>query len=161
METDPLAQLRDIHLPADISWWPLAPGWWILIIVFGILIVWAITKAVQRYRANLYRRQAMAALEKIENACASANLLTEVFATLKQTANIAYPNQHFSSLGINEFIQFLQRSCSSNLFVDLPDNLDSALYSSSQHQTKALGLTVLANAKIWVNKHRREAPQSC
>jgi hypothetical protein len=25
-----LEQLRDIHLPADISWWPLAPGWWAL-----------------------------------------------------------------------------------------------------------------------------------
>ncbi len=22
--------LHDIHLPAPISWWPLAPGWWIL-----------------------------------------------------------------------------------------------------------------------------------
>jgi hypothetical protein len=25
-----LAQLRDIHLPGPVSWWPLAPGWWAL-----------------------------------------------------------------------------------------------------------------------------------
>jgi len=25
-----LAQLRDIHLPDPVSWWPLAPGWWAL-----------------------------------------------------------------------------------------------------------------------------------
>lgn len=28
---DPLAQLRDIHLPEPIGWWPLAIGWYILI----------------------------------------------------------------------------------------------------------------------------------
>ncbi len=39
MEADPLAQLRDIHLPLDPSWWPPAPGWWLLI--FGaIALAW-------------------------------------------------------------------------------------------------------------------------
>ena len=32
MQADSLAQLRDIQLPEPISWWPLAPGWWVLII---------------------------------------------------------------------------------------------------------------------------------
>jgi hypothetical protein len=31
--TDPLAQLRDIHLPEAVSWWPLAIGWWLVAIV--------------------------------------------------------------------------------------------------------------------------------
>jgi Domain of unknown function (DUF4381) len=34
---DPLElPLRDIHLPPPISWWPLAPGWWIL---FGSILI--------------------------------------------------------------------------------------------------------------------------
>ena len=28
--------LRDIHLPESVSWWPLAPGWWI---VLGLLVL--------------------------------------------------------------------------------------------------------------------------
>jgi len=30
--------LRDIHLPAPVSWWPPAPGWWILLLVAALLV---------------------------------------------------------------------------------------------------------------------------
>lgn len=36
--------LRDIHLPPQPSWWPLAPGWWglmvLAVLVVGVLIWW-------------------------------------------------------------------------------------------------------------------------
>lgn len=36
--------LRDIHLPPQPSWWPLAPGWWglmvLVVLVVGLLIWW-------------------------------------------------------------------------------------------------------------------------
>jgi uncharacterized membrane protein len=168
MESDPLAQLRDIHLPETISWWPLAPGWWVLIILLGLVTGWIIFKAVQRKRANLYRRQALAKLLEIEqslmeNEPSAENLrapLADIFVVLKQTANIAYPNQQASSLSIEKFIGFLQISCVTSIFTDLPDNLSSALYSSSDQQTgnlQSLNIKVLASAKTWVIEHKQEA----
>ena len=39
MQSDPLQQLRDVHLPPDPSWWPPAPGWWILAAVIAVIIL--------------------------------------------------------------------------------------------------------------------------
>lgn len=40
MKEGPL--LRDIHLPDGVSWWPPAPGWWVLLVVslLATLAVW-------------------------------------------------------------------------------------------------------------------------
>ena len=37
-----LAQLADIRLPGEISWWPPAPGWWILaaLVLFSGVFAW-------------------------------------------------------------------------------------------------------------------------
>ena len=36
----PELALRDIHLPATVSWWPPAPGWWIVLFIGLIVAVW-------------------------------------------------------------------------------------------------------------------------
>ncbi len=37
--TDPLAGLRDLHLPAGIGAWPPAPGWWLMAaLVVGLAV---------------------------------------------------------------------------------------------------------------------------
>jgi hypothetical protein len=40
MQPDLLQQLKDIHLPADPTWWPPAPGWWLLLAAAVIAALW-------------------------------------------------------------------------------------------------------------------------
>ncbi len=47
--------LRDIHLPQAVGWWPLAPGWWLLIFLLILALVAAIA-LYQRRSARLRRR---------------------------------------------------------------------------------------------------------
>lgn len=50
---DPLAALRDIHLPAPVPFWPPAPGWFMLA---GALVLVALIAALWEWR----RRQTLA-----------------------------------------------------------------------------------------------------
>ena len=63
---DPLAQLRDIHLPAAVSAWPLAPGWWMLILLAIASLSYLAWHVLQRHRVKLYRRQALEKVQQLE-----------------------------------------------------------------------------------------------
>jgi len=56
-------QLRDVHLPEAISWWPLAWGWWVVLAV-SFLVIAASLLAFSRKRAkNRYRGFAISELQ--------------------------------------------------------------------------------------------------
>ncbi|WP_458070216.1 DUF4381 domain-containing protein [Rhodanobacter sp. BL-MT-08] len=58
--------LRDIHLPSDPSWWPPAPGWWILaaLVIATLLIGVSI---LRRYRKKVRQRgRVLAELDALE-----------------------------------------------------------------------------------------------
>ena len=57
--------LRDLHLPDAVSWWPLAPGWWVLIALALIGLAFLV-RAWLRIRARgAARRYALRQLNEI------------------------------------------------------------------------------------------------
>lgn len=84
---DPLAELKDIHLPAEIAWWPLAPGWWALlfILVASIAIAYAFYHFVIRKKA--YRKAALRELDQLNAAMLQPEAYIEsVAAIIRRTA---------------------------------------------------------------------------
>ncbi len=59
-----LEQLRDIHLPAAVSFWPLAPAWWLLAAIVVLSVVAAVW-AFRRHRRSV-RRLALRELAMLE-----------------------------------------------------------------------------------------------
>lgn len=57
-------QLRDVHAPDAISWWPPAPGWWLLLAAALGLLIFALLRWRGHTRRNQYRRIALAELNE-------------------------------------------------------------------------------------------------
>ena len=62
---DPLSQLRDIHLPEAVTFWPPAIGWWLLLalILIGLGFIYR-----QAIIAMIQRRKLANVLDELEQA---------------------------------------------------------------------------------------------
>lgn len=118
--TDPLAELRDIHLPGPIETWPPAPGWWLLALLLCVALVAACVWLIKRWRRSRYRREAAAELRLLletwqENGDDRA-YLESVQRLLKRIALTTFPRENVASLTGEAWVQFLDRSASSHDF---------------------------------------------
>lgn len=111
---DPLSQLRDIHLPAAVSWWPPAIGWWLLALLVIGAIVGGIYWLLWRHRRLAYKREAIAQMETIRARYLSSRddekLLSELSALLKRTAITRYGRDDIAGLAGNQWLAYLDRT---------------------------------------------------
>ncbi|MCU1761427.1 DUF4381 domain-containing protein [Pseudomonas sp. 14P_8.1_Bac3] len=85
-----IEQLKEIALPAQVSYAPQTWGWWVLL---GLLLVTALLVAVRRYRQwrlDAYRREALARLAQLQKRSDDLNALRELPELLKRTALSAW-----------------------------------------------------------------------
>ena len=160
-----MANLTEIGSPEPIPWWPPAPGWYVLAGVLASGLLWIVWRLVRRWRANAYRREALARLDVVEKRALAAEshrtALTELPVLLKQTALAAYPRAPVASLTGVEWLGFLDGTLGDTGFTRGPGrSLISLAYAPSapldfgDEETVAL----LALSRRWIQRHRRVLP---
>ena len=103
-------ELRDIHLPDPVSWWPPAPGWWILVaILLLILLIAYITRRI--YRSRALHRSVLSEIENIKKeyqAHRNQYALIQSLSTLLRRSCISfYPRQESASLTGENWLHYL------------------------------------------------------
>lgn len=116
--------LRGLHLPEAIGWWPLAPGWWIIIavIVAGLVLL---TRYVARRRdRSAARRHAIRELERSTTAFAEhgdpARLGAEVSEILRRTMLAYAPRSEVAGLTGDAWLEWLDRDLPEARFSEGP-----------------------------------------
>jgi hypothetical protein len=108
-DADPLAGLRDIHIPDSVSWWPLAPGWWVLgfVVLITLALVWLWQR---RWQQRSYQRVALRHLERLEEQYASEpeTLVRELSVLLRRVTALYYPES--AGLAGRAWLEFLDRT---------------------------------------------------
>lgn len=109
-QSDPLAALRPLHAPEPVSWWPPAPGWWLLALLALGLLILALGWSIRRYRRNAYRRQALRELQQLlgRGDCQAATL-SQLNALLKRVALARGERHAAAGLCGEDWLEFLDR----------------------------------------------------
>ena len=122
MQADPLAELRGLHLPDAVGWWPLAPGWWLVVILFLATLSWYLVKAYRHKQFNLYRQHAQLELDQLTTKFNQHQdktvYLSDTQKLLRRVALHRYADQQqdFARLTGTEWQQYLNNCCEGNVF---------------------------------------------
>ncbi|NND66923.1 MAG: DUF4381 domain-containing protein [Halioglobus sp.] len=148
---DPLAQLAPLRQPEQISWWPPAPGWWVLAAVLLALLAFALYRLWQRYQRNAYRRQALRQLALLrEEASDSREFVTALNALLKSTALAAYPRRDIAAQHGARWCTFLNDSLE-------PEQQFAAEFIDAAYTGADVALDrerLAHSAECWIRRHR-------
>jgi len=149
---DPLAQLKEIHLPDQVHNYPLAPGWWILAFIVISVTIFLLVKWLKAYRLAKAKRQAIKLLSNIDDNEENQN--NEIMGLLKWAALQYFARDKIAPLFGSQLQQFLKDSLPEkfqNKFIDLSQSAFEHRYQidelSLQDQTlKKAAMLWLQNA---------------
>ncbi len=112
--------LRELHLPEAIGWWPLAPGWWVLIALAMLGLGYLLYQALLKWRWNAARRMALRELARVqgeyESGLDAVTLATELSELLRRTMLAYARRDEVAGLTGKRWLQWLDRGLDNQPF---------------------------------------------
>ncbi|GLK91226.1 DUF4381 domain-containing protein [Pseudomonas turukhanskensis] len=119
-----LDQLQPLIAPPPISWWPPAPGWWLLAALIPVLLwgLWRLRKRLpQRNKKTgtdapldplrLAALQELAQLRKPYDGVNAGPWLQQLNALLKRLCRSHYPNSQSHTMSGRAWLAYLDNRC--------------------------------------------------
>lgn len=137
--TNPLAELKDVHLPAHVSIFPLATGWYIVIAIIFILIAVLTWWQLRRHKKKQQQQEIFSLLKQIEaNAVTTSDEKTieECSILLKRVAVAKFPEQKPQLLFGKNWLQFLDKTGKTTEFTSGSGHYLGEIYQKQQLEDK-------------------------
>lgn len=115
-----LAQLKDVHYPSPVSWWPLAPGWYLLAVAVAIIVV-IVGIIMNKYRLKQQRRRnALTQLTDLRlrynNGTHLRQILPSLSILIRKIALAIEPREEIASLQSTQWLEYLDKATQSSIF---------------------------------------------
>ncbi len=143
--------LRDLHLPALTGWWPLAPGWWVLIGLALCGLAYLAWRSFQKFQRNAPRRRALSQLRYLRAEYAwrgDAVSLGIRLSELLRRAMLAYaPRGEVAGLTGASWLKWLDRGMGYRAFTNGPGrHIESLPYRKADVDTDDIDIDGLIEA---------------
>lgn len=147
---DPLAQLKDIHLPETGGWWPPAPGWWLLAALCLIALIALVWFGKRHRKRTLWKRQAKAELERLrQRACNEPKWYGELNRLLKRIARQRHADRHPESMTGAQWVDFLLETLPKDRIASRP-TAEALVAAAWQPKSALEPRNALAFASLWL-----------
>jgi len=153
------SQLRDIHLPTSIDWWPPAPGWWLLGTLLVVLVFFAVRWLIKFWRIKTMTELLQSELTDIriqhQITGPSVTTINACAILLKRICLACHDREQIAPLTGQALTQFInQQSQPSVLSASSIQLLDNHRFQ--QHTPDEQSLNQLLNeCQQWINTMAR------
>ncbi|WFR97577.1 DUF4381 domain-containing protein [Rhizobium tumorigenes] len=159
-----LKTLKDISTPEPVSWVPQTWGWGVLAGLLALLVISIAVRWFLRYRANAYRREALALLfdieEKMSDPARRHDGVHDLTELLKRVALAAWPRQEVASMHGLSWTRFLGNSDDKVSETSLSKLLDDFEYRDIETldtMPSNVGDDLILSARKWIEGHHVSA----
>ena len=153
--SDPLEQLRDIHLPDPVSWWPPALGWWVVAILFLGLIAtciwWYRNPSIRAYRVA--RKELKHLREEHQASQDDLTLVKDLSVLLRRYALAVFGRQRVASLIGDSWMRFLNETGKTLSFTEGAGQVLQTVPYGGRDPVEAHTLLILVEQ--WIKTNRR------
>lgn len=162
MDPSSLQNLHDIISPQPSSWLPLAPGWYVLGLSMLLLSGWFSSQKYLAWKRNKYRREALIELDEfgkeLTDSTKYQQLLPQLPQLVKPTAIAAYGRSSVASLSGDDWLGFLDKCASTQLFTKGSRRLLNDCSYLPAAQLAKFSLEQVAGLQkavsYWIRKHQ-------
>lgn len=155
-DTASLQNLHDIVTPGPVTWWPPAPGWYVVIAIAAAAVMVLLWKGWRHWRRNRYRGEALRELARLRQAGPDGDL-RKTPVLLKRAALSAWPRSAVAGLVGADWHRFLDASADTDRFCSGAGALLDRLSYESGSDTllsRQEAAAVLDAAQFWLKRHR-------
>ncbi|MDN3681894.1 DUF4381 domain-containing protein [Vibrio tapetis subsp. quintayensis] len=140
VRTPPPLPLESLRLPLEPSAWPLAWGWWLIILAtLGLIfaLIYALYRREQKHRA---KKQALRQFS-------TSTSVIEAHDLMRQAAMSYFPRHEIAALTGSLWYQFLDQQLKKPRFESKHNRWNDALYQSNSADPE-----LIADAKQWISQ---------
>ncbi len=152
MTATSLDLMHDILVPPAVSFWPLAPGWFALALLFLTTMLHLGLKLWAKYRANSYRREALQELVTLAKS-ESVEEIVRLLNLMKRVALQHFGREKVASLSDVHWWEFVEQHSKVKIDNTLRIVSQEVLYSSGAEVSKEAVEKMRTLTKLWINTH--------
>ena len=143
-----LDRLNDLALPPEVAWLPPAAGWYVVLTCLLLTAGWLAGRAIKKWKAAAYRRQALYLVSTADNVAALAEIL-------RRTALAAAPRSTIADLSGAAWPDWLSQHYAAPLPAAVRQQLTTGVYSPQTTSSQPDAINALREYAVqWIKHHQ-------